>query len=1095
MKLFRLVICCLFLAASLSPCNALVRGGYGTGGAVVNMSSAGINVGDTNTNNGMFPFVNFIKSTPFGADDTGTTFVYPNFLAADTNLPTGTPTGIIGGLLTLPENYFGQFVLSIAGTVTPGTFQQGIGFTSGQTNSGAFGQVYAVSAGTVLSGCGSGIPPCQFANQLWFGGTNPQLTMDFSGKITGAVDNGSGTPKISTSAAVNLPNGAEVTVSGIVGSNGLGCGANGLATIANQTPTTVDLQGLTFTAGCTYTSGGQIFAYQATTNSNVPTLSFRGGTYSLTSMSMCKLADFNADNTCNTTAGQTSWAAGFNDDYVSALATLRPAHIRFLDYNNSVFGNPPDFAHWQSTNTFSYSNNSFWVIPNWFGSDSGTNSYSINCSNGQACTYTLTGGAPVDGDVVQFYNSNASTGMNPTLTLTDHAGTTSSAIPILDQEASQLIATVGGTITAGDTIKLNFTTSPLGAYTCLSGSSHSTPPYTVLVSDTPTSISTALNSIFNSDATLSAQPSFITSVGTSGVDFFIGYASNACTLSVTATITGSATETVSIGTMDMGAILANTHYTAVYNAFLKSWILNTQQVGGARQAWPWIVQIDLAKAVSTKAGISVGCWLQPNLIWSTASFTSLATLANANQCPGGTKFEFSNEVAWNFGNVETAQSRNIAASLGLGPAGLSFYEMRQRQWWQIASSAFGGLTGNLFTQGEFQEALLSNPTSALIGTGLCGTSCSNQAYQAAVGTDYNAFPNRPVDFTRTIGQAPYYNGSVLNAFYGFTYGTWSATSSSVASNVLNVSGAVTGTIFWNQGISSCDGVYIAASNPSNPYGAQLTGTVTTTLNGAVNNFNSTWTLTSVTGLQTGMWVYDITTGLLNGTIGSINSGASQITITNTPNNNTYASAGSNDSLVFGGKAGTYQLNSTTCSAGSGTITGGDILGLQYAADNYNAINGAIGNQQDALNWVFQDAFNSALDGSLSTVTTVRSLKPSYIILASVANAFSKTVEDYEGAFQSRAPSTSEATGIGLSSTYGGSTGFINTLLSGFKSNILFKNLEVTRHNEELAILPAGSMSQYYVVSTNPQWGTYSLGLYTTPWQSYNAICVENGGSC
>lgn len=1059
-------------------------------------SLAGINVGDFDTNNQMFPFVNFIKWAGFGADVTNTTFLFPNFLAADTNLPTGTPTGIIAGGVTLPQNYFGEYVISVGGTVSPGNFQQGIGLTGAPT--GAFGQVYSIGAGTVLSGCGSNTPPCQFTNQLWFGGTNPQITMDFSGKITGVINNGSGVPQISTGAAVNLPNTTLVTVSGIVGSDGNGCGANGQAAVANQTSGTVDLQGLTFNPGCTWISGGQIFAFQTVSSAPVPTVSFRGGTYSLTSLCFAKLADFNADSSCNTTAGKTSWAGGWSDDYVTAIAALRPAHIRFLDYNNAVFsGTPLDFGHWPTTSAFNYLGG-FWAIENWFASDTGTNSYSINCSNGPACTYTLTGGAPQDGDIVQFYNVNANTSMVPTLTVTDHAGTTSAAIPIVNEEASQLIATVGGTATAGDTISLKFTTTPLGAYTCLAGGSHTTSAYTVLVSDTPTTISTALNSIFNSDATLSAQPSVITSVGTESQDFFIGYASNACALSVTATITGSATETVTIGTMDVGSITAQTMYTALYNSLLKSWILNTQQPGGARQALPWIVQIDLVKAVSTKSGLSVGCWLQAPLVWSTSSFTSLMNLANANQCAGGTKPELSNEV-WNFDNVETPQGRNIAASLGLGPNVLAFYELRQRQWWSIASSIFGGLSGNLYTQGEFQLAILSNPTSALSGTVLCGTSCSNQAYQNAIGTDYNVSPNRPVDFTRTIGQAPYYSGSILGIGYFSPgdYGSWSATSSSVASNVLHVTGTVTGTIFWNQGISSCDGAYIAAPNPANPYGAQLTGTVSTTLNGTVNNFTTTWTLTSTTGLQAGMWVYDITTGLLNGTIGSVNSGLNQITITNTPNNGTYASAGANDSLIFGGKDGTYQLNSTTCAASSGTITGGDVLGLQYAADNYNGVNSPVGSQQDALNWVYQDAFQAALNGSLSTVATVRSQRPAYTALASVANAFGKTIQDYEGAFQSRGPSTGEATGIGLpSSAYGGSTGYVNTLLTAFKNNTLFKTLEVTRHNEELAILPAGSMSMYYTVSTNPQWGTYqSGGLYSTPWQSNNAICDENGGSC
>ena len=49
----------------------------------------------------------------------------------------------------------------------------------------------------------------------------------------------------------------------------------------------------------------------------------------------------------------------------------------------------------------------------------------------------------------------------------------------------------------------------------------------------------------------------------------------------------------------------------------------------------------------------------------------------------------------------------------------------------------------------------------LEGSGLCGTSCGNSSYQNLVGVDYNAAPNRPVDYSDATSYAPYYSGAVL----------------------------------------------------------------------------------------------------------------------------------------------------------------------------------------------------------------------------------------------------------------------------------------------------------------------------------------------
>lgn len=1086
MKFLRSLLCICILAFQLSPVAAWRNGFVAT--VQVNPALSGV-VGFSPQ---LFPFVNFAKSSNISAQNTNVTYVYPNFLAQGTNLPTGGPTtGTLGYGLTLPSNYFGEYVFAIHGTVSGGS-----GYNWGAGNLGNFGQVYALGAGTTITGCSNGnVPPCFYQNSLQVFGTNPTVTMDFTAPITGAVNNGSGLVRLSV-ANVNLTNGQVVTTTGVVGSDGNGCGANGPFTLSNRTATTVDLVGSTFNtgAGCTYTSGGQLFPFQQTGTFGVVYFVSSGASFSgMTSLCFAKLADYNTDNTCQTTSGKTAWAGGFNDDFVSAIATLKPSSLRYLDVQNSVFQLPNDYNGWQTTSAFSYNlAQTFFAMTNWFGSDTTNSSnYAVTCVS--PCTYTLTSGAPQDGDFAHFYLLNANTTRTPTLTLTDANSVTSSPIPVLLQTAAPLTVMFGGTATAGDTIALQFSTTPLGAYTCIAGGTHTTTPYTVLVSDTPSTIDTAVFNIMAADTALTALPQNI-AVNNGGASFSVGYANNACTVTVTPIITGSATETVTTGTMNLGNIGAKTIYTAVYSKLLGAFLINNLNNGGQQNSWPWIVQIQLAQDVSTKSGVAVGCWLQPNLLWSNASFTQLANLAAANPCPGGTIFELSNEV-WN-ATQQTSQARFLAASVGITLDTQAYYQLKQRQFWEIAQTAFVGQTGNLHTLSAQQGGGAS--VNELSGTTLCGTGgagvCSNNwGYQNAIGVNYNSAPNRPVDFIKHLSEAPYYQGSLIGTNYGATFATWSATGSSVSANVLTI-GTPTGTIWWNQGVSSCDGVYISPSNLNDPSSAQLTGKVTTTLNGAVAANVKTWVLTSVTGLLPGMWVYDQTNGLANGTILSINGGTKQITITAAAS--TYASVGANDTLVFGGLAGTYQLNNTTCSAGSGTITGGDVLGMQYAADNFNGINGALGSQADAFNWLYTDTLNSSRNNSMPSAVTIQSWMNLVRAMTSVANTFGLSVWDYEGGFQSVPPTTAQATTLGLSTTYGGPTGFIGLLLTAFKNNVAFQNLETLRHNNQLALEPAGSKTMWYDFETNSQWALYPSNLYNVPpYKSYNAICNYNGGSC
>lgn len=1062
---------------------------HGTNGIAPLIPSSGVVLTDQNS----FPFVNLFKMALLTNGAT-TTSVYPNNLNVN-QLPTGTLTGSIPYFVYLPTNYFGKYVFSVTGTVS-GTGIDGIEFATGQSSPDSathiIQTIYSSTGSPNIIGCSVG---ASCGSSFITTGTNYSVTFDFSTLITGAANNGSGAVRLSMTNNY-FANGELITVAGVLGTDGNGCGANGPWTVANETSTTIDLVGSMFTNACTYTSGGNAYPYQEAEQYNIGYQLNNGTSFSgITAISICKLSDYTTDNTCNTTGGKSTWAGGFNDDFVQKLAALKPKYLRYLDVNGTVFHQPPSYADSATANWFSYNNIDNNYIPaKWFGASTGTNSYAVSCTG--TCTYTLTSGAPANGDLIQFYNTNANTTMTTSLTVTDVSSVTSAAIPILGQGATPSVSVIGGTPTTGDTLTYTFTSS------CISGGS-TTATYTVVGGDTLSSIAANLTSTINNKTALTALP-FAAVAQDSFGEILIYYASNGCNLTLTHSISGSATETISTGNMTVGQIFSGTIYTAVYSSLLHSWIINDNDVGtgsnggGSALQWPWSVQIDLANDVSTASGVSVGCWLQSSLLWSNASFTSLATYAAANPCTGGTWFELSNEV-FNFQNLNTPQSQALAASLGFGLDYQSYYLLRIRQEIPIAQTAFSGQLSNLHVVASFQQ--LNASLSALQGTKLCGTSCGNTAYQTAIGTDYNSGTNEPHNFLTAVSQSPYYAGGMAGG-YNYTsssgYSAWSATNSSVSSNVLTVTGTVTGTIWPNNGISSCDGVYLTTPTPTNWASGQLTGKVTTTLNGAIVLNTNPITLTSVAGLSVGMWVYDQTTGFPEGIIQSINTGANQVTVT-WPGlylqPTLFASKGTNDTMVFGGLAGTYQLNSTTCSASSGTITGGDILGLQYAADNYNGLNGALGSQQDAFNWVYQDSYSGVQDGVLTNATTVQSLQYSYLTLGNIGG-YGLPVQDYEGGFSTVYPSTSQATSTGLpSSAYGGATGYIATLINAFKNSSLVENLETLKHSQEIAALPAGSSLSWYVFANHAQFGLFPNTLYyPAPYKDYNAIGCYNGNA-
>jgi hypothetical protein len=84
-----------------------------------------------------------------------------------------------------------------------------------------------------------------------------------------------------------------------------------------------------------------------------------------------------------------------------------------------------------------------------------------------------------------------------------------------------------------------------------------------------------------------------------------------------------------------------------------------------------------------------------------------------------------------------------------------------------AGGAGSGMVTSICTSGQSiggsPTCITTNGTIGLgwftSGKALCGSSCGNSAYQSIVGTDYNASPNRPGDYTDGACFAIYFNGS------------------------------------------------------------------------------------------------------------------------------------------------------------------------------------------------------------------------------------------------------------------------------------------------------------------------------------------------
>jgi hypothetical protein len=201
-----------------------------------------------------------------------------------------------------------------------------------------------------------------------------------------------------------------------------------------------------------------------------------------------------------------------------------------------------------------------------------------------------------------------------------------------------------------------------------------------------------------------------------------------------------------------------------YNAVLGGWITN---FGGVNDGVPLEVQCEICNRSN------VGIWVTIPLFYSNQAAydfgNKLQELLNRN-LPA--VVELSNEV-WNFGQGQTGQAMNLGICLGWPQSDAQnlqgFYGLRVRQLLpQFANGWTQGRSRSdlVCTLGvpQFGAQVPSYKMFRLNGGGLV---TSNSTYKAlsgpggTAGSDYNTFPNRPIDVCDAISYASYYFGAQL----------------------------------------------------------------------------------------------------------------------------------------------------------------------------------------------------------------------------------------------------------------------------------------------------------------------------------------------
>lgn len=744
-------ICSLIIAASLFvfqffPAGAGINNpGSGSASPAVNTSRVTININEVG-------YANLIKGFGFS----------PDIANQDANgNPVTTPTSSMtaGSTPSMPFGYYGTFVWKWSGTGSMNiSGNPPVVVSSGGTS------VFEINANAGDLGPGNFTICTQAITAI----ANPRIVFAFGWNIQ-SISNGSGLIRINTKtnfvnsgSGYGIQQGADQNgnvgkLVQITGANA-NTGANGTWAITNLTASSFDLVGSTFTNAQAGVAGTGIFASGGLSISIVNRATFSG-------FSNVVWARSNEEAAVD--AGQL-----ISNDYIAQLQYVTNpgsnisarAWLRMMDFNNVQSSLESDFDERLPATYLSYPTSGGAFRPDY---------YVGTITNGGSDNYTASNpthsgaGSYQDQEIVQGKPSATNTGGTPTLAITGRPG---GAKPIYywdDGMPPFILGLTAGTPTPGTDV-LQYTFSA----TWFNGGAPYVFNYTTVAGDNSlATLNGHLATALSADSTLSTNKVFIQNP-LNGVVGSGPYVYPRTAMAGRMTITYSSGPAISVVENMRPSIISTGNGTFVFNSLLDGWIYRG---GGLLQTTPLEVAVEMAN----RSG---------NNIWWTWPITKGSWVTSVTQFFGdpttgltiGLRFggEVGNEL-WNSGAKPYAEYNGLGMLLGWNPSAFvsnfSYAGLRTAQFAQLMQAAWSGKGRGasdlyVFSMHQLGEGANGNfDNSSLKGTSL--NSSTNTIYGSYGGLNgsgaptaaYNTFPNRPVDYTRGVGQAPYFNSKYLGS--------------------------------------------------------------------------------------------------------------------------------------------------------------------------------------------------------------------------------------------------------------------------------------------------------------------------------------------
>lgn len=210
----------------------------------------------------------------------------------------------------------------------------------------------------------------------------------------------------------------------------------------------------------------------------------------------------------------------------------------------------------------------------------------------------------------------------------------------------------------------------------------------------------------------------------------------------------------------VGAIGANSLATLTYDAVLGAFMW---QSDGQTPCIPYELQIAFANRINAHY------WCNFPAYFDDTSITALAALVRTNLLPSlNAYFEYGNEI-WNFGFPATQWASAKGAALG-------FSSDNNRQvygWYGARLCQIMGLVAKTWAPRSLSQLrrvmalqaygpAVGTSTYRFQGADLSGATYPKYAKQGF--TNFNAAPNRPIDFCEVISYATYYSGAQCTNF-------------------------------------------------------------------------------------------------------------------------------------------------------------------------------------------------------------------------------------------------------------------------------------------------------------------------------------------